>query len=718
MTENEDNVEENNEINEGDCAQNQDDKISELKDDLNESVDKSSQYKESNNNENGDLNNAEPICTNNITNDDKENNTTTNEETNEVEANVPEDKPLEKDDENVDKEPNPQNENENEAQEGNVAEQNEMTNNDEGNGVVESNDEVREGNHGNTDENSPEKDIDTPGNNEDEVGTVKKENEQDITGETVAADGSSVEQDEKNACDDSKPEESVPTNISSIEKQDADEGNENISNGPGPENGNIAEQQVVEESYETKLEEPNSENVDAINQHVTGENNESKSDELNSANEGVDEKQIVEENKDGKHTEYNDDLSIQAQNQEQTNDYSGISAIPELIQRQNIPEECIQRDLLDTTRSLNETISSTTEEMTEVSLNMMVSAPITQRSPAKRPVPPKTPRNEYSFKRSLPTFRKPEVSKLALQMKEKAINAEPIPDLDDTIYDQIIYSLTEERRERVLNHEFKRGALINRAIVFTREFQLKNKKQLAHIIAQNEFRQVESEIKSSLEQFDKETKIKENELLKESINRKEAMKERHIKELTEHESRWNSESMFKHFNHASARLTTLRGQISTLLAQNRFDDAEQLTKLADQQKALEELNNYEIMQNSFNESQRRLIAKQQEELDFLETDLEVKRHKFIMERIRERRILENKEKVLELRKDSVNDKEKTWNRARLKATMINSLTRQRSAALAPTNRLTRGDIGVKECAPLSLPPLKSNLRRVIRNNNK
>ena len=323
--------------------------------------------------------------------------------------------------------------------------------------------------------------------------------------------------------------------------------------------------------------------------------------------------------------------------------------------------------------------------------------------------PPKSNQNN-SFRRSMPIISRPKISQYALEMKEKAMNFEPIPNLPDEIYEQIIFSLSEDRKNFVIEHKFKEGAKINRAQEFTKQFQIFSQKQEVQKKAEDELKIFEINLKQEFDEFDKETKFLEKKLEEEINNKRIFLIEQHELELLNHENKWNSEEMQKQFNHASSELTTLRSQLASLLVQSRFEEAEKIEIVINNQKLKEEIKKSEIMKEKFIESEKKILEKQNSEIEFFETSMKIKLEKFHQQRLKLRLKLENKEKKVNTFRNNVLDKDKLWNRERIKKALETKQTPLNKTIIKPSNKVKRQDIMEKEFTSLSLPPLKSSRR--------
>ncbi|EAY13405.1 hypothetical protein TVAG_424370 [Trichomonas vaginalis G3] len=332
----------------------------------------------------------------------------------------------------------------------------------------------------------------------------------------------------------------------------------------------------------------------------------------------------------------------------------------------------------------------------------------TQRS--RRPIPPRTA-DPFAFRRSMPVFKAPEVSKQALEIKAKALKLETLPVVPDEIYTQAIYSLSEDRKAKIQDHKFKEGATVNKVILHIQDMQLKQRKINAQQSAQNSTKEQEDELKKLLDDFDKETKKQTKELEDKIQDQRNQLVEKHEKELDDHEKLWNSDQMMKMFNHVSSSISTMRAQMKSLLLQCRFEEAGAIEVIANEQKAKEEMMNHEVMQTRFNESQKLLMQRQSDELNTFDAASKVKVQNFQNKRARERLPLENKLHKVENIKNIVNDKERLWNREKLRRANEIAQTMTRSTTLTPSNRITPRDLEESKFELLSLPPLKSNRKK-------
>jgi hypothetical protein len=148
--------------------------------------------------------------------------------------------------------------------------------------------------------------------------------------------------------------------------------------------------------------------------------------------------------------------------------------------------------------------------------------------------------------------------------------------------------------------------------------------------------------KIDCEEFDKATAELERELMVTQKTRREELEANQAKELEEFHRRWTSIGKRKQYQHPSPQLTVLRKQLSFLLAQGRYKDADEVSALADEAAKVEEAENNAIMQKDCDEALVKLQEKQGQERDAFEAEATQERQRLSSHRQVARRLFEHR----------------------------------------------------------------------------
>ena len=537
---------------------------------------------------------------------------------------------------------------------------------------------------------------------EEEESKHEEKHEEDESEDSYSKDEENQPEKNEENSENSEKSENEPEENS--ERSGEDEESESKSRKDNEESENEEEENDKNElnEEETKENEKTEQNNEETKEEEKEEETKNEKEE-----ESVKEREIIKENNEKEETDEEEE-ETQAKNyaEQQIQTSEEQKEAEKTLEIQRIENHQTQDEKINIGVSIHEPETHPHEDLR--------SAPRSPRSFTRKHAVSTERSSTSDFRNSLPEFKAPEVTREALEIKAKAIRLEHIPQVSDDIFTQAIYSLSEDRKAKIQQHKFVEGAKINRAIDHLKEYQVKYQKKVVTEQAQNSYKEMKATVEKELEDFDKETKKLTKEFEAKLKKQRSELLDKHEVELDEHEKQWKSEQTLKQFNHASAKLTTLRLQMTSLLLQCRFEEAGVLEKEANEQKAREEAQNYETYQQRFNESQKKLMDKQAEEVAAFDNSFDTKVQRFLNERARARRPLENKEKRVELAKAAVSDKERVWNKEKIRRSTENCGVSARSMTLAPSNRVTRQDILQNDYTLLSLPPLKSTRRKTRR----
>ena len=334
--------------------------------------------------------------------------------------------------------------------------------------------------------------------------------------------------------------------------------------------------------------------------------------------------------------------------------------------------------------------------------------------PRIRPRPPGT-RNAartVSYRQSTPV--RPEVTAQQRALMAKAIKGESLAGLDQPVYEELIFNLGQDRKEKAMEHKYKEGQRINEAIKNVDEYLTKLKKKQAQKEALEEFNQQKRAFEEERDKFDEETKRLMQELRETLDRQRKELIQEHEQQLKEHDERWSAPAKLRQYNRASNVLTELRRKHAFLLVQSRFEEAEAVNAIIQERTRAEEAGNHAAHQNAYEESLMYLTDKQRSELEFFDVSAATQMTKLEQKRARLRWAWENKGKKLDARGEIVNDADRLWNlkqMERLENLSTTMTSRSATTNVLPSSKMTRKDLRDSDVVILTLPPLDLKSKR-------
>lgn len=251
------------------------------------------------------------------------------------------------------------------------------------------------------------------------------------------------------------------------------------------------------------------------------------------------------------------------------------------------------------------------------------------------------------------------------QLKQYAINFyhldDPSINITDDEYDELIQILNKERKKHISERNFVEGDKMNKVInTVVQDHEKKKKKELQRQ-EYNKYVTQHENFLNSLKKFDEETEEILNQIEKKNKELIEDLQKKHDDELTEHYTKWMSESKIRQYNHASQRLLNHRKTVELLLNQCRFNEAKELQATIEQIEKEEEKVAAAQMQHDYEESLKTLNERQENEEKFLKQKCEMKINQTQQRRKIERMTFMNKEKKFIKMKEQVSSPDKLWN---------------------------------------------------------
>ena len=334
------------------------------------------------------------------------------------------------------------------------------------------------------------------------------------------------------------------------------------------------------------------------------------------------------------------------------------------------------------------------------------------------PAPPQTKQNEqnprtYKFKARPNPFRSKKTNEndsvlTKVQIKNYinlAFQQKPINLKTEAEYECLKNEISIKRTKLASRHEYEEANKYQKALEFVSKSELNIQQYEMYAIMNQEVKEKEMNFKSSLVQFDNETKNLREELENKIMKERMELERRHKQDLDDFEMRWNGQEKNRLYNRPSNVLSALRRQLNFMLTQCRFDEAKEVQKQIDERERFEEDENYLQMQHDFNEALKKLKAKQNSEARFFEEKAHLRVVTFEQKRQRLRVGFENRAKKIKTQKNKVSDPEKAWRVTQNRRIEDGALLKKVTPSQAAISRISRNDIFEKEVVKLSLPPL-------------
>lgn len=272
-----------------------------------------------------------------------------------------------------------------------------------------------------------------------------------------------------------------------------------------------------------------------------------------------------------------------------------------------------------------------------------------------------------------------------------------------------VVDLEEHRNQLIMDGRFRESMKAQKALDVAKATQLqavKKQMQEEQLQTVEEKRDV---LNKDFQLFNEQMDQKQAELeeqIKEQIN---VLSERHQDELDEHDEEWQSEVKARQFNRTSQKLRILRTQQQLLMNAKRFDDAEQVSSIADNLAAAETKESHFQMLNSFLKSRDLLEKKHADEMDTLMKACEVRRSEFRYQREMMTKPFLNRTKNLQYEEEVSKDPERVWNlKHRNEGDTIQLYCKTRTVRSPPTKP---ANVSTFNTLPLPPLPIKGSPRK-------
>ena len=264
------------------------------------------------------------------------------------------------------------------------------------------------------------------------------------------------------------------------------------------------------------------------------------------------------------------------------------------------------------------------------------------------------------------------------KLKVKAINNEPLGDLDDETYDGLLLSLKEERAELVENNYPDESKIINEAYYNVlrayEEQKKKNAQKEAYKENRKRLKQAKKEYKETVEGYDRQEKL----LIQRLTNKMKRIEQKHEQQIAAYQEEWQSSAKIRKYSKQSSKLSTLRLQAKRLLMCSRYDEAKMVRAQADALQQQETMQQQKAMQSDYQQGLDTILANQKAELDTVKKQNDLEIGKLKKDREIELEVCKKRIANIEAFTESTKDEEKVWSRKKSSF--------QRPKVLLPTQR--------------------------------
>lgn len=293
-------------------------------------------------------------------------------------------------------------------------------------------------------------------------------------------------------------------------------------------------------------------------------------------------------------------------------------------------------------------------------------------------------------------------------LSTKLLNGEKVQCDDPDLMGASITELEEQRDDLINSGKYMESVKYQNAIDNGKSQHLDLiKKQVSQETLEDiNFRKNETQEKYNTMLKD----MKDHEVILEDRYNKslQNLKNRQEREITELEEEYSSEEKRRQYNRSSQRLRILRTQQALLIRTKRFDEALQVSKIADNLAQKETQQNHARMIADFNQAKAIIEAKHAEEYNTFIKKYEDRRKELNSRKEQESRPYENRMTTLRVEEEIAKEPEKIWAKKRNEQ---NELTARQ---LRKTSITVKPD--VKEFNTLPLPPLPESSRKSAKSN--
>jgi hypothetical protein len=292
-----------------------------------------------------------------------------------------------------------------------------------------------------------------------------------------------------------------------------------------------------------------------------------------------------------------------------------------------------------------------------------------------------------------------------MTVRERAIHGHHLTGLDLCEYDRLLTDLVEERRACAATHRLRDSARLTDAIAHVTACRLEERKYRLQVAACDEFNEQATRFEDSIREYDSETARLEEALQQRLSQQRARLLQAHERLTAAHARSWTSPAKRRQYNHASSELCALRRQFRLYVKECQFVDAEEVSGLIARAEGAERADAGKQMQHDFEESQKKLKARMQAELDWGDEAARVQLAQLRQRRAWGRQLYVNKRRKIEARAEQVSDSDRLWNAhlAELRQEVSRGSRFGETMRLA---RLTDEDVPSGDDTTIALPALR------------
>lgn len=245
-------------------------------------------------------------------------------------------------------------------------------------------------------------------------------------------------------------------------------------------------------------------------------------------------------------------------------------------------------------------------------------------------------------------------------LSEQFLAGEPVESTDPILLSSVVASLEDRRDLLMMNGDFHESIKTQKAVDAARSRQLQAVKKQAADKEVDIINQKRSQVEMQYEKFQKQMDKQEEDIEKEINKQIQSLKAKQQKEIDKHDEDWQNEKKQGQYNRASQRLRVLRTQQQLLMNAKRFEEAEQVCKIADGVAEQEAKESHKQMLSAYKSSRRKLQQKHDDEFDTLMRSCEQKRETFKHQKITLSQPYINRFNNLNREQEIAKDPERLW----------------------------------------------------------
>lgn len=286
-----------------------------------------------------------------------------------------------------------------------------------------------------------------------------------------------------------------------------------------------------------------------------------------------------------------------------------------------------------------------------------------------------------------------EVSALTTQL----VNGNQVQCEDPDLLGASIAEMEEQRDELINTGKYMESVKYQKAIdqAKTQHLDVIKKQVSQETLEEVTYRKSETQEKYNA--MLKDMKEKEDELEEKYNKLLQALKDRQEDEMIKLENEWASEEKRRQYNRSSQRLRILRTQQALLIRTKRFDEAYQVSKIADNLAQKETQQNHAHMLADFNQTRSIIEAKHIEEYNTFLKKYDDKRKELIGSKEKNSSPYLNRMTALQREEEIAKEPEKIWAKKRSEQNELTTRQLRKSSVTVKPN--------VEEFNTLPLPPL-------------